>query len=70
MCFTGVCACADGFTGVDCSVGKNSTPIVDPIPEDGELCDLQGDSCLFAPVTGDDFVDTEDLKCELTYVQV
>ncbi|XP_064599655.1 uncharacterized protein LOC135466195 isoform X2 [Liolophura sinensis] len=69
-CQQGVCSCADGFTGVDCSVGKNSTPIVDPIPADGEPCDLRGDSCLFVPVTGDDFVDTEDLKCELTYVQV
>ncbi|KAL4231419.1 hypothetical protein ACF0H5_008996 [Mactra antiquata] len=67
-CTDGVCICEPGYSGVNCSISKETVPSVSNVPY---LCDItQTTDCMAAVVIGDNFVESDHLTCHFEYIEV
>ena len=65
----GVCECVSGYESADCSIPKNTAPIVTSLSPNG-VCDLHKGPCGMTVITGDNFLFADTLTCRITYGQV
>ncbi len=69
-CINATCVCDSKFTSADCSIEKNKGPTVESIPSKG-LCDVRKRAdCLKTRINGYDFLDSDQLACRSTQVEV
>ena len=70
ICRNGTCVCNPGFISADCSIDATKGPNITSIVNGG-LCDIrkQGD-CSKVRVIGSDFMDSSDLSCRATEIEV
>ncbi|XP_070556412.1 von Willebrand factor D and EGF domain-containing protein-like [Ptychodera flava] len=69
-CVDGTCTCFEGFGGTDCSTNLNEAPQIYRSGVGG-LCDSSEESCAdHVSIYGDNFVESEDLTCHVTPVEV
>jgi len=69
QCSKGVCLCADGWVGSDCSVDIMSGPRVANLGNNG-LCDVRSKPCRNLVVSGDNFADNPDLVCHFEIFKI
>ena len=67
--FSGVCLCADGWIGADCSVDISAGPRVSHLANNG-LCDVRSKPCRSVLVSGDNFADNDKLVCHMEVFKV
>ena len=67
--FTGECICIEPYAGRDCSVDRNHVPILHDLPFQG-ICDKVERPCLTSPTYGDLFIESENLMCKTTILDV
>ena len=65
----GVCLCAEGWLGPDCSVDVTSGPRVANLANNG-LCDVRSKPCRSIIVFGDNFAASEKLVCHFEVFKV
>ena len=70
-CVNATCICNGNYTSSDCSIDKNTPPMIMLIPPDG-LCDIQkkNSQCNLVKVPGRGFMDSDKLSCRATMFQV
>jgi hypothetical protein len=67
--FVGVCDCASGYGGADCSISVSLAPVV--LLEDSNVaCDTLNNNCTIAVIKGDRFLNGSTLTCHMTEIQV
>jgi len=69
QCSKGVCLCADGWVGSDCSVDILTGPRVANLGNNG-LCDVRSKPCRNLVVSGDNFADNPDLVCHFEIFKI
>jgi len=69
QCSKGVCLCADGWEGSDCSVDISAGPRVANLGNNG-LCDVRSKPCRNLVVSGDNFADNPDLVCKFEIFKI
>ena len=65
----GVCLCAEGWLGPDCSVDVSSGPRVANLANNG-LCDVRSKPCRSIIVFGDNFASSDKLACHFEVFKV
>ncbi|KAJ8302826.1 hypothetical protein KUTeg_019222, partial [Tegillarca granosa] len=69
QCVKGNCVCINGYGSSDCSLDLNAPPEVNGINiDEGGICDVE--HCEKAYVSGDDFIDSLDLKCRIQKISI
>ena len=58
-----------GFIGADCSVPENEPPLLKNV-ENNSTCDVREQTCTEIHLTVDNIIDSENLTCRLTNIQV
>lgn len=69
QCSKGVCLCADGWLGSDCSVDILAGPRIANLGNNG-LCDVRSKPCRNLVVSGDNFADHPDLVCHFEIFKI
>ncbi|XP_033756295.1 uncharacterized protein LOC117339040 [Pecten maximus] len=64
----GLCWCADGFAGADCSMAKADPPVLLGF-EGGQFCDTRVNPCSLLIIYGRNFILNDKLTCHLTDIQ-
>ena len=59
----------EGFIGADCSVSEDEPPQLKSIENDG-TCDVREKTCNLVHLTVRDIVDSDQLTCRLTHIEV
>ena len=68
-CCPGLCLCADGWEGADCSVDLATGPRVANLGNNG-LCDVRSKPCKSLIVSGDNFANNAGLVCHFEVFKV
>jgi len=70
VCRKGVCICNENYTSPDCSIDKSKGPVIESLPMDG-LCDIRKrNDCHLVKVKGDNFLDSSNMTCRSTKLQI
>lgn len=69
QCSRGVCLCADGWLGHDCSVDISAAPRVNNLGNNG-LCDVRNSPCRDLVVSGDNFPNVGGLVCHFEVFKI
>lgn len=67
--YSGICECAHGFEGDDCSVDREKGPKVFGLIAES-FCDSSKRPCSFISVFGNGFYETEIVKCRIKEAHV
>ena len=68
-CCAGLCLCAEGWQGADCSVDLSAGPRVANLGNNG-LCDVRSKPCKSLIVSGDNFANNNGLVCRFEVFKV
>ena len=69
LCCAGLCLCAEGWEGADCSVDLSAGPRVANLGNNG-LCDVRSKPCKSLIVSGDNFANNNGLVCRFEVFKV
>jgi len=69
QCSRGVCLCAEGWLGHDCSVDVSAPPRVNNLGNNG-LCDVRNSPCRDLVVSGDNFPNLGGLVCHFEVFKI
>ena len=72
LCFLfvpGVCLCAEGWTGADCTIDLRTGPRVGALGNNG-LCDVRTRPCRNLIILGDNFANRPELSCTFEVFKV
>ena len=69
MFVPGVCLCAEGWTGADCTIDLRAGPRVGALGNNG-LCDVRTRPCRNLIILGDNFANRPDLSCTFEVFKV
>ena len=65
---SGICECETGYSGETCNISASTKPTVADVPY---FCDIsQTTDCKMAVIYGNNFVQSDNLKCHYTLIQV
>ena len=67
--YAGLCLCADGWEGADCSVDLSAGPRLANLGNNG-LCDVRSKPCKSLIVSGDNFANNNGLVCRFEVFKV
>ena len=69
MISPGICICAEGWAGVDCTIDLRTGPRVGALGNNG-LCDVRTRPCRNLIILGDNFANRPDLSCTFEVFKV
>ena len=65
---SGICECETGYSGETCNISASTKPTVADVPY---FCDIsQTTDCKMAVIYGNNFVQSDNLKCHYALIQV